>query len=159
VARDAAATGQAEALQALAHNLKSGAPYVGAFELAARAAALEQVLRAGRRSRLAELAAPLAQELDVVIAGLGRLEPAAAPTPAKDAVALLRRLDAWLRADDARAEDALQELQALLGASGHRAQLDAIAGAIHELEYAAALPPLAALAAAMGTSLEETAWT
>jgi signal transduction histidine kinase/DNA-binding response OmpR family regulator/HPt (histidine-containing phosphotransfer) domain-containing protein len=159
LARDAAATGQAEALQALAHNLKSGAPYVGAFELAARAAALEQALRAGRRNLLAELATPLAQELDAIIAGLGRLEPAAAPLPAKDAVALLRRLDAWLRADDARAEDALQELQALLGASGHRAQLDAIAGAIHELEYSAALPPLAALAAAMGTSLEETAWT
>jgi signal transduction histidine kinase/DNA-binding response OmpR family regulator/HPt (histidine-containing phosphotransfer) domain-containing protein len=157
LARDAAATGDSGVLQALAHNLKSGAPYVGAFDLAALAATLEQDLRAGRRNRLAELATPLAHSLEGIVGALAGIDGTSAPAHAQDAAAVLGRLDTWLRADDARAEDALLELQALLGAGQHRALLDDIAGAIHELEYAAALAPLAALATALGTNLEETA--
>jgi signal transduction histidine kinase/CheY-like chemotaxis protein len=155
--RDAAAGGQGAVLQTLAHNLKSGAPYVGAFELSARAGKLEQDLRAGDNDRLVERAATLAQALDAVMGGLAQLDAPAALTPAHCTEVVLRQLDTWLRADDARAEDALVELQALLPAGRHRVLFDAIACAIHELEYEAALAPLAGLAAALGISLEETA--
>jgi hypothetical protein len=59
--------------------------------------------------------------------------------------------------DDARAEDALLALEGLLAGAGHGPALDELAAAIHELEYEAALAPLARLAAALSTSLEETA--
>jgi signal transduction histidine kinase/DNA-binding response OmpR family regulator/HPt (histidine-containing phosphotransfer) domain-containing protein len=157
LARAAAADGQDAVLQSLAHNLKSGAPYVGAFELSALAGTLEQDLRAGHHDRLAEHAASLAQALDAVVQGLAQLDSPTADAPAHGTAVVLRQLDTWLRADDARAEDALVELQALLPAGRHRALVDAIAGAIHELEYEAALAPLASLAAALEISSEETA--
>jgi signal transduction histidine kinase/DNA-binding response OmpR family regulator/HPt (histidine-containing phosphotransfer) domain-containing protein len=157
LAREAAASGQGTVLQALAHNLKSGAPYVGAQALAVLAGTLEQDLRAGRGDRLVERAAPLVQALEAVLGGLAQLgEPAATDTHAHGAEPVLRQLAGYLRADDARADDALAELQSLLEPGQHRALLDAVAGAIHELEYEAALAPLSRLAAAMGTSFEET---
>jgi signal transduction histidine kinase/DNA-binding response OmpR family regulator/HPt (histidine-containing phosphotransfer) domain-containing protein len=156
IARKAATDGQGTVLQALAHNLKSGAPYLGAHELSAMAGKLEHDLRAGRNDRLVERAAPLAQALDALIEGLAQLAEPTASKHANGAEAVLRQLAAYLRADDARAEDALAELQSLLVPGQNRALIDAVAGAIHELEYEAALAPLARLAAALGTSFEET---
>ena len=43
------------------------------------------------------------------------------------------------------------------GAAAHGALLEAIARAVAEIEYDAALPPLAELARALNTSLEEPA--
>jgi CheY-like chemotaxis protein len=155
--RQAGADDDPGALQGLAHNLKSSAAYIGAFELATLAGALEQDLRSGRTDRLAERAAPLLAALETVLDGLAQLDTPAAGLPRYGVTDVIRQLDAYLREDDARAEDALLELQAMLAAAPHRAALDAIASAVHDLEYEAARAPLAGLASALGTTVEETA--
>jgi CheY-like chemotaxis protein len=145
--REALAGGADEVLLGLAHNLRSGATYIGAAALARIAGDLEQELRAGRRERLALLAPELSLALDAVLGGLARAAGTMAPQPAPKAElgALVRRLAAYLRADDARAEDALAELQAALPAGAHDGLLAALRKAVDEIEYGAALALLGEL--------------
>ncbi|MBA5637623.1 response regulator [Duganella sp. LX20W] len=175
VVREALRAGHHAALQSLAHNLKSSAAYLGAAELSAQANAVEQALRSGQHERCAALAPELADTLATVLAGLAAIEapspaPAAAPaSPAASsappaaapdmpgAAALIRQLEAYLRDDDARAEDALHALQALPGAARHGALLAVIQHAVDEIEYDVALAPLAELARALNLNLEVSA--
>jgi len=139
--RAALAEGADEVLLGLAHNLRSGATYIGAAALARIAGDLEQDLRAGRRERLALLAPELSLALDAVLVGLARAAGTMAPAPAPKAElgAIVRRLAAYLRADDARAEDALAELQVALPHGAHGGLLAALRKAVDEIEYGAAL--------------------
>ena len=150
--RDALNGGDHALLQSLAHNLKSSAAYVGALELSGAAGRLEHDLRAGRYDQVGVQVPSLVAAAELVLAGLADLAAAALP-PAPDPQALaavVRRLDACLRADDARAEDALAELEVLLAGSAHAAGLEPVRRAVGDIEYAAALAPLAALALHLG---------
>jgi len=159
--REALADGNDTLLHGLAHNLKSGASYLGAEPLAAAAGTLELELRAGRREHLALLVPDLIVALEGILAGLergavrtGAPAKAAGATAAQGAAGtaelapLLARLDAYLVADDARAEDALAALEAALpdaARAGHGARLDALRRAVREIEYEAARAHLAQL--------------
>ena len=159
ILREALAAGDQPRLQALAHNLKSSAAYVGAFELAGAAGRLEQDLRDGQPDRLGVQVAALVAAAETVLAGLAQVAAASLPTPADPATlaAVVARLEGYLRSDDARAEDALAQLEALLAASMdanlYDAPLDGVRRAVAEIEYAAALAPLASLAAQLDLSL------
>jgi signal transduction histidine kinase/CheY-like chemotaxis protein/HPt (histidine-containing phosphotransfer) domain-containing protein len=166
--RDALAGGNYVPLQALAHNLKSGAAYIGAAPLGALAGSLEQELRAGRHDRVPLLAPDLIMALDRMLSGLARAMPAApdaAPQNAAGELAalpeLLTRLEGFLRDDDARAEDALAELQAALqgtpDAERHADALAALRQAIDDIEYDAARTRLAQLSRALGLEAERQA--
>ncbi|OON62878.1 hypothetical protein B0920_05450 [Massilia sp. KIM] len=157
--REALRGGDHARLQLLAHNLKSSAAYVGAVELSTAAGRLEQELRAGLVERVGVLVPPLVAATESALAALSLLAAAALPHP-PDADALAQvaaRLDTYLRADDARAEDALAELAALLAGSAHEHALEPLRRAIAEIEYAAALAPLSALASQLEISLEGSA--
>jgi len=153
--REALAAGDYPRLQTLAHNLKSSAAYVGAFVLAGAAGRLEQGLREGQLERVGVDVAAVVTALETVLAGLGRLAAAVLPGQADPAAvaAVIARLDHFLRSDDARAEDALAQLESLLAAGAHgdtppaayRGLLSAVRRAVGEIEYGAALAPLAAL--------------
>jgi CheY-like chemotaxis protein len=159
---DALATGDAAPLAALAHNLKSSAAYVGAYELAALARRIEEALRANEAERAAGMVPALIAVLDTILAGMAPLAgPRDQPARAPDALpALVARLGTQLAADDARARDTLAELEALLPAAAfvaHSAPLAAIAHAIGELEYEAALAPFGELERLLRLNLEEIA--
>jgi len=164
IIRQALDSSDFDTLQTLAHNLKASAAYVGATGLSAQAGEIEHVLREGRHDLASTLAPGMAATLQFVLDDLSHLAPAAAAEaqPAQESrpglAALLRQLDALLRADDARAEDALLALQARLPAGAvpeaHRA-LAAVRQAVDEIEYDAALVSLAALAQALGIELAE----
>ncbi len=156
--RDALASGHHGTIQALAHNLKSSAFYIGANGLSGLAGTVELELRAARHESLGVLVPELIGTLGALLAGLAPLaavQPVTASTA--DAGTLLRTLETCLRADDARAEDLLRELQALPAAAAHGALLASIARAVADIEYDAALVPLAELAAALDIHLEEPA--
>jgi len=164
---DGLAGGEHGVLLQLAHNLKSSAAYVGAHSVAQAAGQLETGLRAGDTAAPAALVPGLAAALDTVLDGFdGLVSPRvlrADPTPAA-LPALVKRLGGYLREDDARAQGAAAELQALLPADTHAARaaglgaaLAALVAAVDELEYAAALEPLAQLARELGVDLEEPA--
>ncbi|MYM67140.1 response regulator [Pseudoduganella sp. FT55W] len=154
--REAIASGQHEVLYSLTHNLKSTAAYIGAFHLAAQAHALEQAMRTERLDRIAMLAAELADGLDLVVSGLSQLGDAPAPLRYRDSDAglLITRLEAYLRNDDARAEDVLTELRALPAVLRHAEPLSAVQRAVDDIEYQAALAPLSALSRALHNQLE-----
>jgi two-component system, sensor histidine kinase and response regulator len=153
--RDALAHGDYVPLQTLAHNLKSGAAYIGAAPLAQLAGTLEQDLRSNSAERVSVLAPDLIVALDSVLSGLARIGAAQAPTVSGlDAGALLARLRGFLETDDARAEDALAELQGVLTQPRHAAQLAAIRAAVDEIEYERALVHLDVLERAVDTQLE-----
>ncbi|TXF99018.1 hybrid sensor histidine kinase/response regulator [Massilia arenae] len=153
ILRDALAAGDHARLQGLAHNLKSSAAYVGAFELAGAASRLEQDLRAGQLERVGIQVPALVAAAESVLAGLAQLAAATLPKPSdpKALAAIVARLEDHLRSDDARAEDALAQLEALLAVSidpnRYDTALDGVRRAVADIEYAAALAPLAALAA------------
>jgi two-component system sensor histidine kinase/response regulator len=153
ILREALAVGDYPRLQSLAHNLKSGAAYVGALDLAGIASRLEQDLRSGQLERLGVQVPALVAAAETVLAGLARVAATALPGPADPGAlaAVLGRLESYLRSDDARAEDALAELESLLAAGSQAAPLaEALAElrrAVAEIEYAAALAPLTVLAA------------
>ncbi|MFS2002725.1 ATP-binding protein [Duganella sp. CT11-25] len=159
--REAVASNHYAALNGMTHNLKSSAAYIGAFTLAAQAQAVEQALHGAGDDRLAALAEDLAKGLDLVVGGLAQLnrQPAPARYRDEDAVLLVGRLEAWLRADDARAEDVLQELRLLPAVARHADLLAALQRAVEDIEYQAALAPLQALAQALTqqTTQEEDA--
>ena len=161
----ALAAGETAPLQALAHNLKSSAAYVGAQVLSAQAGALEAALRGGGAAQAA-LAPSMAQTLIVSLDGVldGFAELVSPRAPRVDAPAglprlpaLVKRLESWLLEDDARARDAAAELQVLLPGEEHAALLEVIVAAVDDLEYEAALPPLAQLALRLGLDMEEPA--
>ena len=148
ILREALNGGDHARMQSLAHNLKSSAAYIGAFELSAAAGRLDQDLRAGLHERIGGQAPALIAAAERVLAGLAQVAAAGRPQPA-DPQALaevLARLEAWLRADDARAEDALDQLEALLAGGPYGHELAPLRRAIDEVEYEAALAPLARLA-------------
>lgn len=155
--RAAVADGRHEPLYGLTHNLRSTAAYIGAFHLASQAQALEAALRGGQTDRIATLAAELADGLELVVDGLAQL--AETPSPQRyrdgDAGLLTARLEAYLRADDARAEDVLLELRALPSVARQAELLAAIQRAVDEIEYQAALAPLGMLARTLQNELEE----
>lgn len=155
--RDAIANGRHETLHTLTHNLKSTAAYIGAFHLAAQAQALELALYHQSHERIWPLATELADGLDVVVDGLAQMDEAPSPLRYRDgdAALLIARLEAYLRADDARAEDVLAELRALPLAIHHAEQLTLIQRAVDEIEYQAALTPLGTLARTLQNELEE----
>jgi signal transduction histidine kinase/DNA-binding response OmpR family regulator/HPt (histidine-containing phosphotransfer) domain-containing protein len=168
--REALADGNDALLHNLAHNLKSGASYLGAEPLAAAAGTLELELRAGGREHLALLVPDLIVALEGILAGLERVivragaaaRAATAPSvpAAADLAPLLARLDAYLVADDARAEDALAALEAALpdaARAGHGPRLDALRRAVREIEYEAARAHLAQLVRQMDDSMEAQA--
>ena len=147
--REALAAGADEVLLNLAHNLRSGGTYIGAHLLAGIAGELEQDLRAGRREHLALLAPQLALALDAILdglAGVTRMDASPAAAVA-DTGALVQSLAAYLRADDARAEDVLAELQTALPALEHAALLADLRKAVDEIEYGRALDLLGELEA------------
>jgi CheY-like chemotaxis protein len=156
ILREALGGGDHPRLQSLAHNLKSSAAYVGAFELSAAAHRLEQDLRNGQSERLAAQVPGLVSAAETVLAALACLAEAAQPRQAGPASVpqLLARLQEHLQADDARAEDALSELDTLLAGGSHGAILAELRRAIRDLEYEAALAPLARLAAALEPKME-----
>jgi two-component system sensor histidine kinase/response regulator len=159
ILREALASGDHARLQMLAHNLKSSAAYVGAFELSAQAGRLEQDLRAGQLDLLGARVPVLVRSSETVLGGLARL--AAVPLD-QDAGApglqeVMARLDGFLADDDARAEDALAELQLLLAGTAHAAALDQVRRAVEDIEYAAARPPLSSLARALDAREEDRA--
>jgi two-component system sensor histidine kinase/response regulator len=78
VARTARDGGADEALLSLAHNLKSSAVYIGAGELAALCAAMEQAMREGEKERVAAMLPALVAMLEQLMADLARVAPAEA---------------------------------------------------------------------------------
>ena len=153
--RDALAHGDYAPLLSLAHNLKSGAAYIGATALAQLAGTLEHDLRAARVERLPVLAPDLIVALDDVLTGLARIDAVRAPVVSGlDAGALLARLRGFLETDDARAEDALAELHDALPHPRHAAALAAIRAAVDDIEYERALTHLDALDRAVDAQTE-----
>jgi len=146
VLREALNVGDHARLQSLAHNLKSSAAYVGAFELSGAAGRLEHDLRAGLHDRVGVQVPTLVTAAESVLAALAALAAAAQPAPPgpDTLAAVVARLDGWLRADDARAEDALDELDALL-AGDHAGELAQLRSAVRDVEYGAALEVLSHL--------------
>ena len=157
--RDALAESRHGAIENLTHNLKSSAFYLGASGLSALANTVELELRAGRFDRIGALVTELMETLDTMLAGLQRIEApvAASSYVAADGRRLVNRLETLLRAEDARAEDALQELQTLLAGSRHGGIMAAVQRAVDDIEYHAALAPLADLAQALDVDLKENA--
>ncbi len=151
----ALAAGRLDQLQAMAHNLKSNAAYLGAEGVAALASTLEDELRAGRTAQAGELAIDLVKELDGVLAGLAKVVALAEArtVDAAGVARLLQQLADLLGADDARAEDVLAELETLLAGGIHDVHLAAIARAVDEIEYHAGMAPLADLARALDVSV------
>jgi len=154
VLREALSCGDHPRLQSLAHNLKSSAAYVGAFELSGAASRLEQDLRAGMPDRVGVQVPALLTALETALSSLARMAANALPraAPSEAVAAVMARLLDYLRADDARAEDALSELETLLAGSAWALALEPVRRAVDEIEYAAALAPLEALALQLATS-------
>ncbi|MDQ2819664.1 MAG: response regulator [Pseudomonadota bacterium] len=151
----ALAAGRMDPLQALAHNLKSNAAYLGAEGLAALASTLEHELRGRRTAQIGELAADLVAALDGVLAGLHTVlaHAEARSHDAAGVARLLQHLADLLARDDARAEDAMAELENLLAGGVHDAHLAMIARAIDEIEYHGAIAPLLAIARALDVAV------
>ena len=124
-----------------------------------KANAIELELRGGRHERIGALVTELMETLDTMLAGLAQIEApvAASGYVSADGRRLVHRLETLLRAEDARAEDALQELQTLLAGSNHAGVLAEVQRAVDDIEYDAALAPLAELGRALDLDLKETA--
>jgi len=152
ILREALTAGDYPRLQSLAHNLKSSAAYVGAVELATAASRVEHELRTGQLDRIGVLLPVMVGAAETVLAGLSRVAAPVLPGSAEpDALAtVLARLERYLRSDDARAEDALAQLELMLVAGvdtgALSAPMAALRRAVSEIEYAAALAPLAEVA-------------
>jgi CheY-like chemotaxis protein len=156
----ALADGDWAQVERLAHNLKSSATYLGALGLAQLSDIVEAGIRDGRPERSTREAADMAKSLGIILAGFANaLQPSAdaGVSQAADFGRLLRELDGYLRTDDARSEDLLTELSALLAGAGHVALLARIQRAVDEIEYHDALKPLAELAQALGIDMELSA--
>jgi len=163
ILREALGLGDYPRLQSLAHNLKTGAAYVGAVDLASVAGRLEQDLRNGQVEHIGVQVATLVTGAEMVLAGLGRMAAPVLPdAPDPNALAsVLKRLEDFLRDDDARAEDALAQLEWLLASTMQAALVAApladLRRAVSDIEYGAALAPLATLAAQLDAGVRDAA--
>jgi len=131
----------------LAHSVKSAAATIGADELSYRARVLEEQYASGMASatdynffvaalkRVERVLRPLAQEREIHEA-----IPMTCDYPA--AQAIIARIEAQLRADDARAESTLADLEACLADPAWRDSLRALRDLIEDIEYEAALARL-----------------
>ena len=152
IARDALASGDYGALRELVHNVRPSAIYLGALDLSNLADTIEQDLQAGRTETMAAMVPALLAAMEPVLAGLAQLLP---PAPADNAAGpLIKQLDAYLLADDARADDAVQALQAILATSRHTALLAELAKAVTDVEYDNARTTLTRLARALDVERE-----
>jgi two-component system sensor histidine kinase/response regulator len=120
---------------------------------------LEHDLRAGKLAGIEVHAHELVATLETVLAGLAQVGalPAGDGYNAADAGRLVKRLEDFLRADNALAEDTLLELKTLLASTSHGPALAALQQAVDDIEYPAALAALAQLAQALDMKLEESA--
>jgi len=154
---EAAQRGELNAIERIAHGLKSASAYLGAGNLSWLAHEVERATRGGAADEALALVPDLARTLAALVADLGELDMPAgamAGTPGSAELArLMNRLAGLLRADDARAEDAVAELQAAMGATSAGHELAAIRGAVADIEYRSALALLEALAVSTGIQL------
>jgi len=159
----AARDGDLKAIGRIAHGLKSAAAYLGANALSWLASEVEQAVRREANDEALALLPDLVETLAALIQGLAQWggEPdGLQPGTADPAVLapIMQRLADLLRRDDARAEDALTELQAALGhtpetsaaSTSNQSRLAALRSAVNEIEYRQALEQLQQLAATLG---------
>jgi two-component system sensor histidine kinase/response regulator len=149
--------GDLKTIEQIAHGLKSASAYLGAGNLSWLAREVERAVRRGADDEALALIPDLAGTLAAVIAGLGQLDMPAAEsagmaTPS-ELTLLMSRLAGLLRADDARAEEALADLQAAMGKTFPGSELAALRSAVADIEYRTALKQLEALAVSAGIQL------
>jgi PAS domain S-box-containing protein len=149
--------GDLKAVERIAHGLKSASAYLGAGKLSWLAREVERAVRRGADDEALALVPDLAGTLAAFVAGLGQLDvPAGAPAGTSDPAVLtplMNKLADLLRGDDARAEEALADLQAAMGTTLRDSELAAIRSAVAEIEYRTALKQLEALAVSAGIQL------
>ncbi|WP_322044217.1 response regulator [Paraburkholderia sp. J67] len=149
--------GDLKTIEHIAHGLKSSSAYLGAGNLSWLAREVEKAVRRGAGDEALALVPDLAGTLAAVVEGLGQLDIPAAPSgdmpdPARLA-SLMNRLAALLRADDARSEEALADLQAAMGTTFPGSEFASLRSAVADIEYGAALKQLEALAVSAGIQL------
>jgi two-component system sensor histidine kinase/response regulator len=121
---------------------------------------MEQDLRTGQFDHIGIQVPTLVSAAETVLAGLARVAAAVLPGSSDPGAlaAVIARLDDYLRTDDARAEDALVQLEWLLASTMQSglvaAPLAAVRRAVADIEYAAALAPLGALSAQLDAAQE-----
>lgn len=148
--------GDLKTIEHIAHGLKSASAYLGAGNLSWLAREVEKAVRRGAADEALALVPDLAGTLAAVVDGFGQLEMPVVtsgdiPDPARLA-SLMNRLAGLLRADDARSEEALTDLQMALGMM-FGSDLASLRSAIADIEYGAALKQLEALAVSAGIQL------
>ncbi|WP_167053303.1 response regulator [Burkholderia sp. Ax-1719] len=149
--------GDMKAIEHIAHGLKSASAYLGAGNLSWLAREVEKAVRRGANDEALALVPDLAATLAAVVDGFGQLEiPVSSssdlPDPAR-LTALMNRLAGLLRADDARAEEALADLEPAMGTIFPGSELETLRRSVADIEYGAALKQLEALAANAGIQL------
>ena len=134
----------------LAHSMKGAAANLGAPELTAVAAQLEEALRENRAAVLPQLLARFAEALAVIVDGLAQLGESDAAKVAEsvdtaeygdDARALIRQLATCLEQQDTRAEQLIGEIRDLVQGR-EPGWLAATAAAIQAMDYDVALSRL-----------------
>ncbi|WP_150599135.1 PAS domain-containing hybrid sensor histidine kinase/response regulator [Pandoraea fibrosis] len=141
-------------IESISHGLKSACAYLGAGNLSWLAGEVERALRRGAEEEALALTPDLAGTLTAFVDGLRQMDMttavAAGASDLTELIPLVKRLAGLLRADDARALDALSDLKAAKGNVWSDDALAEIAGAVIDVEYASALAQLEALAVAAG---------
>jgi PAS domain S-box-containing protein len=149
--------GDLKKIEHIAHGLKSAAAYLGAGNLSWLAREVERAVRRGADDEALALVPDLAGTLEAVVAGFAQLEmPARTSADVSDPAMLaqlMNRLADLLRADDARALEAVADLQAAIGTTSTGNELAALRSAVADIEYGSALNQLEALAISMGIQL------
>ncbi len=135
-----------ELARRLAHSVKSAAATIGAGELSHRARILEHRLAAGKPAhaelipfraaltRIVKALAPMAQEK--------RNETATGSLQIDTALAVMERIEALLKQDDAAAESLLGDLESCLNGPDWQGDLHRLRDLIEDVEYKAALTAL-----------------
>ncbi len=128
----------------LAHTLKGLAGNIGATDLQAAAAILEQACTAapGSGPQRSQALAVVATELKTVLDGLAVLSerstellPGVASVDSATLLPLLDRLEKLLKQSDARAAEVAVEIEALLHGSTHAARFETISSALNSFEF------------------------
>jgi PAS domain S-box-containing protein len=152
------ASGQAQAWRARAHRLRGSAGMLGALDLARAATALETALDAHASDDAVQALADLRQALAELHAAAADLAEADAPAPVAAAPlddtrwrARVRALAAQLESNDLAASDGFEALRPEIARRLGPAHAQAMAQAIHSLDFGAARERLrAAMDAAEG---------
>jgi two-component system sensor histidine kinase/response regulator len=154
-------SGDMETATRTAHTLRGVAANLGAMGLSSAAQQVEATLKAGNTSHLEQLLQAVAAELDPLLAAISVLngEPAlpvdttATPVTAAPSWATIEphiiRLRSMLEEFDTDAVDRLELLKPLLAGTSHAATLAAIASAIANFDFDAALTRVNALIGAL----------